>query len=59
MSRMKKLLEDIVEMYDDDYTIRQISDITGLPQDVVFNLLQRYSSRMLLEAADMTLYRWN
>ena len=43
MSKMKDLLMDIVEMYDDDYTIRQISDNTGLPQDVVFDILQRYS----------------
>ena len=50
MSKMKKLLEDIVEMYDDDYTIRQISDITGLPQDVVFNLLQHYSWRIVVES---------
>ena len=49
MSRMKDLVMDMVEMYDDDYTIRQISDITGLPQDVVFDLLQRYSWRMVLE----------
>ena len=49
MSKMKDLLMDIVEMYDDDYTIRQISDNTGLPQDVVFDILQRYSWRMVLE----------
>jgi predicted transcriptional regulator len=47
---MKELLMDMVEMYDDDYTIKQISDITGMPQDVVFDILQRYSLRVVLES---------
>lgn len=47
---MKELLMDMVEMYDDDYTIKQISDITGMPQDVVFDILQRYSWRAVLES---------
>lgn len=49
MSKMKDLLQDILEMYDDDYSIKKISDITGLPQDVVFDILQRYSIGLMAE----------
>ncbi len=53
MSKMKDLLMDMVEMYDDDYTIKQISDITGLPQDVVFDILQRYSRGLVEESTTL------
>lgn len=42
MSKIKDLLMDILEQYGDGRTIAQIADDTGLPQDVVFNILQRY-----------------
>jgi hypothetical protein len=47
MSKMKDLIIDIAEMYDDNFTIKQISDHTGLPQDVVFDILQKYSWRIV------------
>ena len=53
MSKMKDLLLDIVEMYDDDYTISQIANITGLPQDVVFDILERYSQGLVDERATL------
>ena len=42
MSKMKELLMDILEQYSDGRNISQIADDTGLPMDVVFNILQRY-----------------
>jgi predicted DNA-binding protein YlxM (UPF0122 family) len=53
MSKMKDLLMDMVEMYDDDYTIKQIADITGMPQDVVFDILQRYSRGLVEESTTL------
>ena len=53
MSKMKDLLMDIVEMYDDNYTIKQIADNTGLPQDVVFDILQRYSQGLVEESTTL------
>lgn len=40
---MKELVTEIIEMIRDGYTIAQVSDFTGLPQDVVFDIAQRYS----------------
>jgi hypothetical protein len=44
MSKMKYLLMDILEQYGDGRNISQISDDTGLPMDVVFNILQQYGA---------------
>jgi hypothetical protein len=41
---MKELLLDIVEQYGDGRNISQIADDTGLPMDVVFNILQQYGT---------------
>ena len=49
MSKMKDLVIDIMEMYDDDLTIRQIAEYTGLPQDVVFDILHKYSENLVAE----------
>ena len=43
MGRMKDLVIEMVEMKDDGYTVAQIADHTGLPMDVVFDILRRYS----------------
>lgn len=43
MGKMKELVIEIVEMISDGYTIAQVSDFTGLPQDVVFDIARRYS----------------
>jgi DNA-binding IclR family transcriptional regulator len=43
MSKFKDFLLDLLERYDSGMTISQIADTTGLPQDVVFDILQRYS----------------
>ena len=41
MSKMKDFLIDLLEMYERGSTIAQIADHTGLPQDVIFDILQR------------------
>jgi hypothetical protein len=43
MGKMKEFVIEIVEMISDGYTIAQVADYTGLPQDVVFDIAQRYS----------------
>jgi hypothetical protein len=44
MGKMKELVIEITEMLQDGYTIAQVSDFTGLPQDVVFDIAWRYSA---------------
>jgi DNA-binding IclR family transcriptional regulator len=43
MAKIKDFLIDLLEQHDSGMTISQIADNTGLPQDVVFDILQRYS----------------
>jgi hypothetical protein len=42
MAKMKELVMNILEQYEDGIGIKAISDTTGLPADVVFDILQRY-----------------
>lgn len=44
MGKMKELVTEIVEMLQDGFTIAQVSDFTGLPQDVVFDIARRYGA---------------
>lgn len=44
MGKMKELVTEIVEMLQDGRTIAQVSDFTGLPQDVVFDIARRYGA---------------
>ena len=41
---MKELLIDILEQYESGVGIKAISDDTGLPADVVFDILQQYGT---------------
>lgn len=43
MSKFKDLIIDIIEQYRDGITINEISNHTGLPQDVVFDILKNYA----------------
>lgn len=47
---MKDFLIGLIEMYDDGMTIEQIANNTGLPPDVVFDILQKYSWRIVDES---------
>lgn len=42
MSKMKNLIIEIVDQHRNGITIPQISNFTGLPMDVVFDILKRY-----------------
>lgn len=46
MAKVKDLLMNILEQYEDGVGIKAISDNTGLPADVVFNILHEYSDLM-------------
>jgi hypothetical protein len=52
MAKLKNFLNELSEMLADGYTIAQVADFTGLPQDVVFDMAQRYS---LMEPEPTTL----
>ena len=43
MSKFKDLIFDIIEMHQDGISINTISDSTGLPPDVVFDILKNYA----------------
>lgn len=43
MSKIKDMINEMVEQHRDGYSILQISNFTGLPPDVVFDILKRYS----------------
>lgn len=43
MSKLKDLISDIIEQYQDGISINQISSSTGLPSDVVFDILKNYA----------------
>jgi DNA-directed RNA polymerase specialized sigma24 family protein len=42
MSYMKRLLEDIIELYDEGYTLSKIAELTELPVDEVDSILSEY-----------------
>ena len=42
MSKFKDMIIEMIEQHRDGHTIAQISSFTGLPQDVVFDILKRY-----------------
>jgi hypothetical protein len=44
MSKMKDLIVEIVDQYRSGISVPQISNFTGLPMDVVFDILKRYGS---------------
>jgi predicted HTH domain antitoxin len=39
---MKRLLEDIIELYDEGYTLSKIAELTELPVDDVDRILSEY-----------------
>ena len=41
MGKLKQLVTEMAEMLDDGFTIAQIADHTGLPQDVVFDMMKQ------------------
>lgn len=41
MGKLKELVTEMAEMLDDGYTIAEISEHTGLPQDVVFDMMKQ------------------
>lgn len=43
MSKLKDLISDIIEQYQDGISINQISNSIGLPSDVVFDILKNYA----------------
>ena len=47
MAKLKDLVMNILEQYEDGIGIKAISDTTGLPPDVVFDILQRYSDMVV------------
>lgn len=44
MSKIKDLIGEIVDQYRSGFDVSQISNFTGLPMDVVFDILSRYGS---------------
>jgi hypothetical protein len=54
MSKVKELVMNIVEMHEDGAPIPEISDRTGLPQDVIFDMLRMYGDLSDVEMEDYT-----
>jgi hypothetical protein len=54
MSKVKELVMNIVEMHEDGASIPEISDRTGLPQDVIFDMLRMYGDLTDTELEDYT-----
>jgi len=42
MSYMKRLLENVIELYDEGYTLSKIAELTELPVDEVDRILSEY-----------------
>lgn len=42
MSAMKRLIEDVLEMYNDRYSIPEISDATGLTTQEIRTIIRDY-----------------
>ena len=42
MSYMKRLLENVIELYDEGYTLSKIAELTELPVDEVDRILTEY-----------------